>query len=90
MKRTRLATLRDIARVMKYEAYVSGKSEKTLSGGLQLTLEPYKQGWKLTMQRGDTAPSKNDYKVISRAFFNGRVQHLSKPSKNALELVTVR
>lgn len=90
MARLKRATLRDIARIMKYEAYISGKSERKLAGGLHLALETYEQGWKLKIGRDDTAPSKNDYRVIAKAFFNRRVAKVSQPSKNVLELTTVK
>jgi len=82
--------LTEIARIMKLEAYHAGYSTRTLSHGLHIALEPYKQGWRLLMWREDAEPSKKDYKVISKAFFDQRVQHLRQPSKFALELTTVR
>ena len=82
--------LKQIARQMKLEAHETGKSTVTLKHGLKLTLEPYKTGWKLTLSREDTEPSKTEYKIISKAFFDGRVYHLSEPKKNALELITVK
>ena len=81
--------LTEIAKRMKLEAHNEGKSTRTLFRGLSLELKPYKQGWSLTMWRENTAPSKTEYKVISKAFFDGRVHHLSQPSENAIELITV-
>jgi len=82
--------LTEIAKRMKLEAYQTGKSERKLFRGLEITLTPYKDGWKLKMERENTEPSKTEYKVVSKAFFDGRVHHLQQPSKNALELITVK
>jgi len=81
--------LTEIARIMKLEAYHAGYSTRTLSHGLHIALEPYKQGWRLLMWREDAEPSKQEYKVIAKAFFNQRVKHVSQPDENAIELTTV-
>jgi hypothetical protein len=80
--------LTEIAKDMKIESYNTGKSYRRLWGGLELTLTPYKQGWQLTLRRENTEPSKNEYRIISKAFFNGRVKHLSQPNENSLEIKT--
>lgn len=89
MARNKTPTLKKIAREMKLEAYTSGKSERTLGRGLQLMLAPNKQGWTLTMFREDTIPSNQEYKIIARSFFDGRVKHVRQPNKYAIELTTV-
>lgn len=81
--------LPEIAKHMKIEAHNTGKSYRRLWGGLELTLEPYKQGWQMTIRRENAEPSKADYKVISKAFFNERVRNLSRPQKNTLSMTTV-
>lgn len=81
--------LTEIAKQMKLECYEAGYSTRTLGRGLQLMLSPAKQGWKLRMFREDTVPSSHEYKVVSRAFFNGRVKHIRQPDENAIELTTV-
>lgn len=80
--------LKEIAKDMKIETHNSGKSYRRLWGGLELTLVPYKQGWQLTLRRENSEPSKTEYRVISKAFFDGRVKHLNKPDENSLEIKT--
>lgn len=75
-----------IARAMKLECYQNSISQRTLSRGLMLTLTPYKQGWKLIMERNNTPPSKQEYKIIAKAFFNKRVKNILKVSENAFML----
>lgn len=81
--------LTEIATAMKLECYDTGSSKRELGRGLNLALAPSKQGWKLTMFREDTMPSSQEYKIIARAFFNGRVKHIRQPEANAIELTTV-
>lgn len=78
-----------MARAMKLECYQHGISQRTLARGLMLTLTPYKSGWKLIMERENISPSKQEYKIIARAFFDKRVKNISQPSENAFALSTV-
>lgn len=78
--------LMEIAKQMKLETYQTGKSTRTLGRGLRLELTPHKNSWKLLMKRDKVAPSKQEYKIVSKAFFGLRVKHIRKTSENAFEL----
>lgn len=75
-----------MARAMKLECYQHGISQRTLARGLMLTLTPYKSGWKLIMEREDISPSKQEYKIIARAFFDKRVKNIAKIERNGFML----
>lgn len=75
-----------IAREMKLECYQHGISQRTLSRGLMLTLTPHRNGWKLIMERQNKEPSKQEYKMIAKAFFDKRVKHIAKIERNGFML----
>lgn len=81
--------LREIAKRMKLEAYNIGVSKRMLGRGLKLTLTPFLEGWKLMLEQDNTTPSKMEYRVVAKAFFDGRVKHISQPAENSIEIITV-
>jgi len=80
--------LTEIAKQMKLECYNNGTSQRTLGRGLILTLTPLGESWKLVMERKEAPPSKQEYKIVSRAFFGQRVRSIRKASENAFELTS--
>lgn len=78
--------LTEIAKQMKLEAYNTGASTRTLGRGLILTLTPHRESWKLVMEREGVTPSKQEYKIVSKAFFGNRVKRIRKASEFAFEL----
>lgn len=81
-------TLKVLARKMKYEAYQTGRATARLVSGIDLTLQPHGEGWKLTMTFPPGMSIKQPYKLISKAFFSHRVSHLSEPRENVLEVLS--
>lgn len=81
-------TLKVLARQMKLTAYQTGRATARLVNGIELTLTPEGQGWKLTITFPPEHPIKRSYKFISRAFFGNRVSNLSEPKEGVLEVIS--